>query len=389
MNNCGAPADDPLAYLFMVQTGPSYSTTELEPVCRLLSERFSGEIWAYGSYDADMLLGRIRLRVIRERSRYRMVTFVLFARRVLRRALELSRARPRSLVVTSYDPFKGGLLALRVARILGAPFVCEVNGVYGDPSNFSHVRFVLWQRLRLAQMRLLGSFVLRRADAVRILFAEQLRDFVTLPSATVVRCFFALCHTDRFPPGPEEPIILAAGFPFMVKGVDVLVKAFCTIASRFPAWRLVLIGHRIPEQLRARGIKHAQIEVLPGLPQPELACWVSRSAIIVLASRSEGMGRILIEAAAAGKCRVASRVGGIPTVVDDGRDGVLVRKEDAEGLAVALEMLISDPGLRRRLGEAARLRAATEFSPAIYLAHFEELIRATLAKHSPAGRTVT
>jgi glycosyltransferase involved in cell wall biosynthesis len=101
------------------------------------------------------------------------------------------------------------------------------------------------------------------------------------------------------------------------------------------------------------------------------------------------MGRILIEAAAAGKCRVASRVGGIPTVVDDGRDGVLVRKEDAEGLAVALEMLISDPGLRRRLGEAARLRAATEFSPAIYLAHFEELIRATLAKHSPAGRTVT
>jgi glycosyltransferase involved in cell wall biosynthesis len=175
----------------------------------------------------------------------------------------------------------------------------------------------------------------------------------------------------------------------MVKGVDVLVKAFCTIASRFPAWRLVLIGHRIPEQLRARGIKHTQIEVLPGLPQPELACWVSRSAIIVLASRSEGMGRILIEAAAAGKCRVASRVGGIPTVVDDGRDGVLVRKEDAEGLAVALEMLISDPGLRRRLGEAARLRAATEFSPAIYLAHFEELIRATLAKHSPAGRTVT
>ena len=380
MDSRAAPADDALAYLFMVLTGPSYSIGELEPTCRLLAQRFSGEIWAYGSYDADLLFGRMRVRVIREQSRSLLVNFALFARCVLRRAHELRRAPPPSIVVISYDPFKAGLLALRVANILKAHFVCEVNGVPGDPANFAHLQFAPLQHLRLAQMRLLGSFVLRHADGVRLLFAEQLRNFVRLPATTVVRSFFALCYTERFVPAAEEPIILAAGFPFMIKGIDVLVEAFGRVAPRFPQWRLVLIGHRIPEELRARELGHPQIEAHPGMPQPELARWVSRCAILTLASRSEAMGRILIEAAAAAKCRVASRVGGIPTVIDDGRDGVLVGKEDAAELARALETLMSDAALRGRLGEAARVRAQSEFSPAAYLAHFEELICATLAK---------
>lgn len=381
-------ADDPSAYLFMVLTGPTHLMEELEPTCRLLSQRFNGELWAYGSYEADVLLGRIRLRVVKDRSRQRLLNFANFARSVLRRAQELSRSRPRSIVVTSYDPFKAGALALRVANILAAPFMCEVNGIYGDPDNFS-VKYRLWQRLRVAQMRLLGSFVLRRADAVRLLFSEQLHNFVRLAPATVVRCFFALSSNELFFAAPEEPVILAAGFPFQRKGIDILVKAFTSIAPRFPAWKLVVIGHRIPEDLRARGMEHERIEAYPGLPQPELARWMSRCSILALASRSEAMGRVLIEAAVAGKCRVASRIGGIPTVIEDGRDGVLVTKEDVAGLAAALELLMSDAGLRHRLGDAARRRAAREFTPAAYLAHFEELIHATLAKVAVAGREAT
>lgn len=376
------PADGSVTFLFMLLAGPTYSTEELEPTCRLLSQRFGGEIWAFGSYDADTSIGRFRLRVVRERSRSRLVNFARFARSVIGRAYELRHARPSSVVVTSYDPFKGGMLALRVARILSAPFVCEVNGVFGNVDNLAHVRPALWRRLRFTLMRLTGCYVLRRADGVRLLFPEQLRHFVTLSQTTVVRQFFALCHTERFVPGFDEPIILAAGFPFRIKGIDVLVDAFQRVASRFPAWKLVLIGHRIPEELRKRGLERPGIEAYPGLSQPELARWVSRCSILVLASRSEAMGRVLIEAAAAGKCRVATRVGGIPTVIDDGCDGVLVDKEDVSGLAAALEALMSDEHERRRLGEAARRRAATEFSPAAYLERFEELINATLMRPS-------
>jgi glycosyltransferase involved in cell wall biosynthesis len=366
----------------MLLTGPTYSIEEHEPLCRLLSQRFAGELWSFGSYEADTMLGRMRLRVIREDSKLRWLNFVRFARAVLQRAYELRRAAPQAIVVTSYEPFKGGLLALRVARILGAPFMCEVNGVYGNPDNLAHVASTPWRALRQLQMRIIGSYVLRHADAIRLLFAKQLERFVTVRPTTVVREFPALAYTERFAPGPEEKIVLAAGFPFMIKGTDVLVSAFRRLAPRLPEWKLVLIGHRIPEELRARKMDDEFIQALPGLHQPELARWVARCSILVLASRSEAMGRILIEAAAAGKCRVATRVGGIPTVIADGQDGILVPKEDVDALARTLEWLMHDAEARRRLGAAAALRARAEFSPARYLGQFEELIRATLSSRA-------
>jgi glycosyltransferase involved in cell wall biosynthesis len=371
-------ADEPLAYLFKVVEGPTYRPAELEPTLRLLSQRFTGELWSYGSYEADIEFGRMRLRVVKDRSRGRSFNYLRFARAVMRRARELRAAPPARLVVTSYDPFKGGLLALRVARMLDALFMCEVNGDYGDPDNFAHVNSAIWTRVRLLQMRVLGSYVLRRANAVRLLYAEQLRNFVTLRSGTVVRQFFALSFIDRFYPGPEEPIILSAGFPFERKGVDVLVKAFVRVATEFPDWKLVLIGHLVPQQLQARGMEHAQITALPGLPQAELAKWMSRCAIFALASRSEAMGRVLIEAAAAGKCRIATRVGGIPTVIEHNKDGMLVPKEDVAELAAGLRTLASDAALRCRLGGEAQRRVAHEFSDTAYLAHYEELVVATL-----------
>jgi glycosyltransferase involved in cell wall biosynthesis len=374
-----SPVYEPSAYLFKVVAGPTYKAEDFEPTLRLLSQRFTGELWSHGSYDADIMFGRMRLYVVKERSRARSLDYLRFARAVLRRARELRSVRPSlRLVVTSYDPFKSGLLALCVARLIGGRFVCEVNGNYGDPANFAHVSSATWTRIRLLQMRLLGSFVLHRADGVRLLFADQLRNFVSLRPATIVRRFFALSFTDRFYEGPEEPIILSAGFPFQVKGVDVLVRAFGRVAGEFPDWKLVLIGHRLPQQLEALGMQHPQITALPGLPQSQLAQWMSRCAIFALASRSEAMGRVLIEAAAARKCRIATRVGGIPTVIEDGKDGILVEKENVEELAAGLRTLISDPELRHRLGREAQRRIAHEFSAAAYLAHFEELIAATL-----------
>jgi glycosyltransferase involved in cell wall biosynthesis len=92
------------------------------------------------------------------------------------------------------------------------------------------------------------------------------------------------------------------------------------------------------------------------------------------------MGRILLEAAAAGKCRIGAAVNGIPTVISDGVDGLLVPKGDVDALAGALESLMANPQLRRRLGAAAKARAATEFTYSAYLDHyahmFDELLRA-------------
>jgi len=378
-HNTQSAADEPAAYLFKVILGPKYSLDDFEPTLRLLSQRFTGELWSHGSFDADMTFDRMRLHVVKDRSRLGIFNYLRFARAVWRRARELRSGRPpQRVVVTSFDPFKGGLLALRVARLLGGRFVCEVNGAVGDPANFADVKSAVWTRIRLLQMRMLGSFVLRRADAVRLLFDDQLSNFVTLPPRTVVRRFWCLTFPDRFHEGPEEPFILSAGYPFKRKGVDILARAFLSIATEFPGWKLVLIGHLVPQQLQACGMQHAQITALPGMPQKRLVNWMSRCSIFALASRSEGTPRVLIEAAAARKCRISTRICGIPLIIAHGKDGILVENEDVDGLAAGLRTLMQDERLRQRLASEGQLRISREFSGTAYLAHFEELIAATL-----------
>jgi glycosyltransferase involved in cell wall biosynthesis len=75
-----------------------------------------------------------------------------------------------------------------------------------------------------------------------------------------------------------------------------------------------------------------------------------------MASRAEGLPNVLLEAMAHGKAVVTTPVGGIPTVVEDGKTGLLVPTDDPVALREALERLLADADLRRRLGEAARQR---------------------------------
>ena len=368
-----------IAYLVIVRKGPTWSLADLEPLCRLLSKRFAGEIWAFGSYDADVRVARFRVRVVNdERLSSHIGRRVLATRQMLRWAVELRASCVQDLAVVSLEPFNSGLLGLYVARRSRGIFLCEVNGVYADRNNFASGGIPVW--LRLATRRLLGAFVLSRATAVRLLFAQQLHGFVSLPTRVLTRQFFDFTQSERFHPGSEEKMILGVGFPFRIKGFDILCRAFQLIAADYPGWKLVLIGHLVPEELRAAGLEHPRIEAHPGVKQPELAEWMSRCAIFALPSRTEAMGRVLIEAGASGKCRIAARVGGIPTVVEDGVDGMLVEKENVNQLAVILARLISDAPLRQRLGDAARLRVAREFSGEAYLEHYAEFVSSALAR---------
>jgi glycosyltransferase involved in cell wall biosynthesis len=368
-----------VAYLVIVRKGPTWSLADLEPLCRLLSKRFAGEIWAFGSYDADVRVAGFRVRVVNdERSSSHIGRRLLTIRQMLRWAADLRASRVHDLAVVSLEPFNGGLLALYVARRARGIFLCEVNGVYADLNNFASGRIPVW--LRLASRRLLGAFVLSRAAGVRLLFAEQLQKFARLPARVLIRQFFDFTQVERFHPGAEEKMILGVGFPFRVKGFDILCRAFHAIAADHPDWKLVLIGHLVPEELRAAGLEHPRIEAHPGVKQPELAEWMSRCAIFALPSRTEAMGRVLIEAGASGKSRIAARVGGIPTVVEDGVDGLLVEKENVNQLAVTLARLMCDAPLRYRLGDAARLRVAREFSGEAYLDHYTEFVSSALSR---------
>ena len=110
-------------------------------------------------------------------------------------------------------------------------------------------------------------------------------------------------------------------------------------------------------------------------------------AAVVPSEWAENAPMAVLEPMALGRPVIASRMGGIPEQVRDGKEGILVERGDAVGLAAAMRVLADDPALADRLGRAARRRAATHFGPA---AHTEGLIRIydEVLRHSTRAEAV-
>jgi glycosyltransferase involved in cell wall biosynthesis len=116
------------------------------------------------------------------------------------------------------------------------------------------------------------------------------------------------------------------------------------------------------------------------LTAEEVAAAMDDSWLVCLPSRSEGLPRVALEAASRGRAIVGGDRAGIPDVVHDGENGLLVDPDDAEALAEALVTLLSDRSLAERYGEAAR-RTGEEWgvTPAEYAAKVRALIDGVLA----------
>jgi glycosyltransferase involved in cell wall biosynthesis len=369
-------------YVLVIREGPSYAREDVVLACELFGRHFDGEYWTYGSYECDEVVGRFQAHVTLEDEDHPKRSYWRFAQRVRTRARELRRQGRRDIIVIVSDPFKNGILGLSVSRLTRGKLIAEVNGAYGNAHAFSQIRNPLVRAARWAAFRALGAHVLRRCAGIRLLFDTQLDAFRVARGRAVIRRFHELTYTHKFYPGPEEPFVMLAGYPFLVKGADFLVRAFTRIADRHPEWKLVLIGHELAQRLTESGLAHPRVEAHPGKLQPELAQWLARCGILCQPSRTEAMGRILVEGAKAGKCRIASRVDGIPTVIEHEVDGLLVESENVDALAQALDRAMGDPALRQRLGDAAAARAAREFTDARYIENYAELIRAVAARAS-------
>lgn len=174
----------------------------------------------------------------------------------------------------------------------------------------------------------------------------------------------------RFAPVPEPeglPTVLYAGRMLWSKGVGDLVEAGRRLRHRGLAFRIVLAGHSdidnpeaIPDsQLRA-WTDHGDAEWVGRVD--DVAAAMAAAHVVVLVSEREGIPKVLVEAAGAGRPLIATDVPGCRDVVADGVNGCLVPVHDPSALADALGRLLDDAGLRARMGAASRCRAETEFS---------------------------
>lgn len=148
-----------------------------------------------------------------------------------------------------------------------------------------------------------------------------------------------------------------------LKGLESLLRAAALLRPVVPGLRLVLVGEGSLRRLLEQMVADLGLVGTVRLHGREADARSLYGAfdIVVLASESEGLPNVLLEAAAAGRPIAATAAGGTVDVVIDGETGLLVPVRDDEALARALLRLASDPALRERLGLAARQRAATVF----------------------------
>lgn len=186
--------------------------------------------------------------------------------------------------------------------------------------------------------------------------------------------------------------VLFVGYLRPEKGVDILLDAFDQLLQKVPTAELELVGapamvdrgfaevRRRLEVLTASG----KARVLgPRSYGPELFQRFADADVLAVPSRSEGTPRVLVEARAFGCPVVASRVGGIPTTVEDGIDGLLVPAGDPGALAAALLRIWAEPDLKERLITAGRERASRATQEALtegLLAEVAELARGSLVE---------
>ena len=159
---------------------------------------------------------------------------------------------------------------------------------------------------------------------------------------------------------PDSLVVGYVGWLIPIKGVTYLVNAMAKIVEQHPKSLLVLVGKgddkgeeeiKLKEQVERAGLAD-KVRFLGWRPDVDeiMGCF----DIFVLPSLNEGMGRVLVEAMAAGLPIVASRVGGIPDLVKHGENGLLVPPADTSALEKAISSLLHDGARRKRMGKAGK-----------------------------------
>jgi glycosyltransferase involved in cell wall biosynthesis len=248
----------------------------------------------------------------------------------------------------------------------------------------------LFDRLRFRLESACAHYALQRVSDVVAISPYVLEEYRGRSSARFHRIdnplpdyFFTIPNLE------EEGRVLYAGTIDERKNVLGLLRALSIVRSQNPDVQLRIAGRwtsedyyqKVQDCVAAEGLE-SNTEFLGLQNSADMMREYAHCAVVVLASRQETAPMAVIEAMAAGKPVVATRVGGVPDLVEDRRSGFVVEPDDDEGLAQRLADLLMDKGLRREMGQRAR-QLAQRFQVQAIAAQYRQLYYDLAGKSMP------
>jgi len=263
-----------------------------------------------------------------------------------------------------------GVSALGLAMQLEIPLVTTFHGFDATLKTHAMLGSPAWFRYPLSRRKLAreGNLFLCASSFIR----QKLLETGFPESRTHTHYIGVDCQTIRPRADFEEtPLILHVARLVEVKGTRYLLRAFATVARKYDRVQLLIIGdgplrrqlHALTASLGMRD----RVEFLGAVPHVAVLSWMRKAAMLVLpgirtaTGREEGLGMVLLEAAATGLPIVGSRVGGIPECMLEGKTGFLVPERDEDALARRMAELLEDPVRRHRMGAAGRALVEDRF----------------------------
>ncbi|MHB8481161.1 MAG: glycosyltransferase family 4 protein [Nitrospiria bacterium] len=288
-------------------------------------------------------------------------------------------------VVIAGEPLVTGLLALTISKLTRSRCIVEVNGNFNSAFKLNSARTSLFNQMKQKYARIVAPFILRHADGVKLLYKDQLNGFGGRRALGNSSCFADFVPISQFKKEPviESKYILFLGYPWYLKGVDVLIKAFKKMSGKFPDYSLKIVGY-CPDQTYFRELAgdNQRIEFCDPVWYEGAIKLISQCSLFVLPSRTEAMGRVLLEAMASKKPIIASNVDGVPTYIRDGQNGLLFESENVDELAEKICLILSDKEFSGRLAENGFHYVFNELSEEKYLLHYQSLIESVLTKNN-------
>jgi glycosyltransferase involved in cell wall biosynthesis len=274
-------------------------------------------------------------------------------------ALALGRGRRRAIVCRS--PFDAlGVVALRGLIPGSARVVVELHGDWRSAPRLYGGRA---RRLLGPASDRAGSWAVRRADEVRSVssYTASLARAAGFRGEIDTYTAFGDLSTFEDPALVDLPRAPEAAFVGALetgKGLDVLLTAWARLEG--PPAQLSVAGdgsqRRRMEDLAREFKIDDRVRFLGRVSRSEVRALIDECWVVVMPSRSEGLGRVALEAMARGRAVVGSRVGGLTELVVDGANGLLVAVSDPDALATALSELLADRDKARAMGAEGRRR---------------------------------
>ncbi len=176
----------------------------------------------------------------------------------------------------------------------------------------------------------------------------------------------------------NPPTVLCLGRLVPDKGIDIALNAFATLSEAYPELRVLIAGDgelRSDLEQQAAHLGMNNVEFLGWVPPGSVPSLINRADIVVMPSRQDSFPLTALEAGMLGRPIVATRVGGLPEMIEDGTTGLLVESEDADALGRALAGLLASPQRATQLGQAARERVLRKFSWEGHIDAYDRLYR--------------